>query len=87
MKKEHIDYKNQAIDYLQANFQGFGFQELKDVVINKDNCVFCGTCIALCPRIGMNEKEPTILEYDPECSACFRYCPRTYFPEEIFEKE
>jgi len=35
----------------------------------------------------MNEKEPKLLEYDPECSTCFRYCPRTYFPTEIFEKE
>jgi len=35
----------------------------------------------------MNEKEPKLLEYDPECSTCFRYCPRTYFPTEMFEKE
>jgi coenzyme F420 hydrogenase subunit beta len=35
----------------------------------------------------MNEKAPTLLEYDPECSTCFRYCPQTYFPEEMFEKE
>jgi coenzyme F420 hydrogenase subunit beta len=35
----------------------------------------------------MNEKAPKLLEYDPECSTCFRYCPRTYFPTEMFEKE
>jgi len=35
----------------------------------------------------MNEREPELLEYDPECSTCFRYCPRTYFPTEMFEKE
>jgi coenzyme F420 hydrogenase subunit beta len=79
--------KNQVKDYLQTNDLDIGFQDLNDLVINKQNCVFCGACISLCPRIGRNEKEPKLLEYDPECSTCFRYCPRTYFPTEIFEKE
>ena len=82
-----METKNQVIDYLQSKFLGIGFQELYDLVINKKNCVFCGTCTSLCPRIGMNKKEPTLLEYDPECSTCFKYCPRTYFPEDILEKE
>ena len=79
--------KNQVKDYLQTNDLDIGFQDLNDLVINKQNCVFCGACISLCPRIGRNEKEPKLLEYDPECSTCFRYCPRTYFPTEMFEKE
>jgi len=79
--------KNQVKNYLQTHDIDIGFQALNDLVIDKQNCVFCGACIALCPRIGMNEKEPKLLEYDPECSTCFRYCPRTYFPTEMFEKE
>ena len=81
------DTRNQMKDYLQSNFLGIGFQELHDLVISKDSCTHCGCCSALCPRICMNEKEPTLVEYDPECSTCFRYCPRTYFPEDIFEEE
>ncbi|MFW9881937.1 MAG: Coenzyme F420 hydrogenase/dehydrogenase, beta subunit C-terminal domain [Candidatus Thorarchaeota archaeon] len=87
MEKEKIDYINQVKDYLQSNFLGFGFQELKDVVISKNNCILCGTCSTLCPRIEANDKEPILLEYDPECSTCFRFCPRTYYPKEIFDKE
>ena len=82
-----METKSQVINYLQSNFLGIGFQELNDLVVNNQNCVLCGTCSSICPRIGMNEKEPTLLEYDPECSTCFRYCPQTYFPEEMFEKE
>ncbi|NVM17204.1 MAG: Coenzyme F420 hydrogenase/dehydrogenase, beta subunit C-terminal domain [Candidatus Lokiarchaeota archaeon] len=82
-----MEMKNQVKNYLQTNDIDIGFQDLNALVINKQNCVLCGSCISLCPRIGMNEKEPKLLEYDPECSTCFRYCPRTYFPTEMFEKE
>jgi len=82
-----MEMKNQVKNYLQTTDIDIGFQALNDLVIDKQNCVFCGACITLCPRIGMNEKEPKLLEYDPECSTCFRYCPRTYFPTEVFEKE
>ncbi len=82
-----MELKNQVKNYLQTNDIDIGFQALNDLVLDKQNCVFCGACISLCPRIGMNEKEPKLLEYDPECSTCFRYCPRTYFPTEMFEKE
>ncbi|MHA1242912.1 MAG: coenzyme F420 hydrogenase/dehydrogenase beta subunit N-terminal domain-containing protein [Promethearchaeota archaeon] len=87
MEKITMGMKNQVKNYLQTNDIDIGFQALNDLVIDKQNCVFCGACISLCPRIGMNEKEPKLLEYDPECSTCFRYCPRTYFPTEMFEKE
>ena len=85
MEKEKRKVKN----YLQSNFLGKGFQELNDLVIDKQNCVFCGTCTTLCPRIGFGKegKEPILLENDPECSTCFRYCPKAYYPEEMFEKE
>jgi len=82
-----MEDKNEVVNYLESNFLGIGFQGLRDHVINNQNCVLCGTCTSICPRIGMIEEEPTLLEYDPECSTCFRYCPQTYFPEEMFEKE
>ncbi|MFX0175605.1 MAG: Coenzyme F420 hydrogenase/dehydrogenase, beta subunit C-terminal domain [Candidatus Hodarchaeota archaeon] len=87
MKYKNRETKHQVIEYLQSYFLGIGFKELNELVIDKNNCVLCGTCTSLCPRISMNEKEPTLSEYDPECSTCFRYCPRTYFPKEMFEKE
>lgn len=87
MKYKNRETKHEVIEYLQSYFLGIGFQDLKDLVIDKNNCVFCGTCASLCPRIGINEKEIRLLEYDPECSTCFRYCPRTYFPKDMFEKE
>ncbi|MFW9872796.1 MAG: Coenzyme F420 hydrogenase/dehydrogenase, beta subunit C-terminal domain [Candidatus Thorarchaeota archaeon] len=87
MVDEKIETKSQVIDYLQSNFLGIGFQELNDLVISNQNCVFCGACISLCPRIGMNEKEPELIDNDPECSICFRYCSRTYFPEDLLQRE
>ncbi|MHA2290491.1 MAG: Coenzyme F420 hydrogenase/dehydrogenase, beta subunit C-terminal domain [Promethearchaeota archaeon] len=87
MEKINMGMKNQVKNYLQTHDLDIGFQDLNDLVINKQNCVFCGSCVSLCPRIGINEKEPKLLEYDPECSTCYRYCPRTYFPTEMFEKE
>lgn len=82
-----MDKKNQVIDYLQSYFLGIGFQELNDHVIDKKNCILCGMCTTLCPRIGMNEKKPMLIDYDPKCSTCFRYCPKTYFPEDVIKEE
>ncbi|MFX1551148.1 MAG: Coenzyme F420 hydrogenase/dehydrogenase, beta subunit C-terminal domain [Promethearchaeota archaeon] len=79
--------KKEVMEYLQEIELGIGFQDLFDNVINKDACVLCGACISLCPRIGMIDHKPILLESDPECSLCFKYCARTYFPEEMFEKE
>jgi len=81
--------KRKVKNYLQSNFLGKGFQELNDLVIDKKNCILCGLCATLCPRIGIEGKEPApkLLENDPECSTCFRYCPKAYYPEEMFEKE
>ena len=74
-------------DYFHCNISEFGFQDLHDLVVRKDNCVLCGTCISICPRIGINGNEPSLLDYDPECSLCYKYCAQTYFPKEFFEKE
>ena len=87
MIDQNKETKLQLIEYLQSYFLGVGFNELNYHVIDKHNCVLCGTCSSLCPRIVMNEKEPILLNYDPECSTCFKYCPRTYFPEDLFDNE
>ncbi|MFX0081151.1 MAG: Coenzyme F420 hydrogenase/dehydrogenase, beta subunit C-terminal domain [Candidatus Hodarchaeota archaeon] len=79
--------KEHMIDYLQCDISSFGFQDLYDLVISKKNCVNCGACLSICPRIGLNENEPILIDYDPQCSLCFKYCPRTFFPKELFEKE
>ncbi|MHA1688219.1 MAG: Coenzyme F420 hydrogenase/dehydrogenase, beta subunit C-terminal domain [Promethearchaeota archaeon] len=72
---------------LNSDLLGIGFQTLKESIVNENNCVLCGLCASLCPRIEMNEVSPLLLEYDPECSMCFRYCTRTHFPMDIVEKE
>jgi coenzyme F420 hydrogenase subunit beta len=82
-----MESKDEFIEFLQTTEIGVGFQDLYDHVINKNACVFCGACISICPRIGVKEGKPILLENDPECSMCFKYCARTYFPEEIFERE
>lgn len=74
-------------DYFHCDISEYGFQDLHDLVISKNNCVLCGTCMSICPRIGINENEPLLLDYDPECSLCYKYCAKTYFPEKFFEKE
>ena len=79
--------KEQMIDYLQCDISSFKFQDLYELVISKKNCVNCGACLAICPRIGINENKPALIDYDPECSLCFKYCPRTFFPKSLFEKE
>jgi coenzyme F420 hydrogenase subunit beta len=82
-----VETKEDVREYLQNVDLGIGFRDLYDNVINKDACVLCGACISICPRIGMKDYKPVLLESDPECSLCFKYCARTYFPEEMFEKE
>ena len=79
--------KEQMIDYLQCDISSFRFQDLYDLVISKQNCVNCGACLAICPRIGIKENKPKLIDYDPECSLCYKYCPKTFFPKELFEKE
>ena len=84
---EEMEMKKEMFDYLQSNSLGIGFQELCDFVINQNNCVLCGACVSLCPRIGINKQKPTLLEYDPECSMCVSYCARTFFPEDEFKND
>jgi len=73
-------------EYLETHDMGFGFQELSNSIIDKDMCNMCGACISICPRISVNSTKPKLIDYDPECSTCLKYCPRTYFPEELFKR-
>ncbi|MFW9949152.1 MAG: Coenzyme F420 hydrogenase/dehydrogenase, beta subunit C-terminal domain [Candidatus Thorarchaeota archaeon] len=82
-----METKEQMIDYLQCDVSSFGFQDLYDLVISKNNCISCGICVSICPRLSIEENYPTLTQYDPECSLCYKYCPRTYFPEDLFENE
>jgi len=79
--------KEQMIDYLQCDISSFNFQDLYDLVISKENCINCGACLAICPRISINENEPKLIDYDPECSLCYKYCPQTFFPKKLLRKE
>ena len=82
-----METKEDIIDYLQSIDMGIGFQDLNEHVISKNACIFCGACISLCPRIGVRDNKPVLIDSDPECSMCFKYCARTYFPEEMFEQD
>ena len=79
--------KEQMANYFQCDISSFGFRDLYDLVISKNNCINCGACLSICPRIGIVNNEPTLIDYDPECSLCYKYCPRTFFPKKLFEKE
>ncbi|GAI82360.1 unnamed protein product [marine sediment metagenome] len=63
-----MDNKEEFIDYLQTTDAGNGFQNLSDHIINKDVCVFCGACVSLCPRIGVKDEKPVLIDSCPECS-------------------
>jgi len=79
--------KEQMIEYMQCEISSYGFRDLFDLVISKQNCVNCGACLSICPRIGVEGNTPILKDYDPECSLCFKYCTRTFFPRDLFEKE
>lgn len=78
--------KEQLLEYLRLFDSNLGFRELNEFVIQREICTLCGTCLALCPRIGVKEEKPALVAYDPECSMCIRFCSRTYFPDQILEK-
>lgn len=79
--------KNQEDFSLSSELLGIGFKDLNELVVEQKNCILCGLCSSLCPRIGLDKEKPTLLEYDPECSMCLRMCSRTNFPKELIEKK
>lgn len=58
------------------------FKYLKDVVslkLNKEKCVGCGMCLAVCPHqiFSLEGKKAVIVDKDAcmECGACEMNCP------------
>lgn len=48
------------------------------IVIDKEKCDFCGTCVAICPEncIELLEREIHIIENQcTECKLCIYVCP------------
>ncbi|MDE7169991.1 MAG: 4Fe-4S dicluster domain-containing protein, partial [Mucispirillum sp.] len=56
-----------------------GFKELKDTVIDKQLCCFCGTCIGVCPSEYIGYKDENIVNNDNkkciDCKMCIKVCP------------
>ncbi len=48
-------------------------------VVDKDECVGCGTCVEDCPEeaITMNDEEIAVVDADKctECGTCVESCP------------
>ncbi|TFF88748.1 MAG: hypothetical protein EU549_02425 [Promethearchaeota archaeon] len=88
MINAHQNVKNigEMKEYLETRHMGLGFTELSKSIIDKGLCNMCGACFSICPRISMNSIKPKLVDYDPECSMCLKYCPRTYFPEDLFKE-
>ncbi|MFQ6088463.1 MAG: Coenzyme F420 hydrogenase/dehydrogenase, beta subunit C-terminal domain [Candidatus Methanofastidiosia archaeon] len=64
-----------------------GFEDLEFQVISQELCSFCGTCINLCPRIGIGELKPMLIDYCTECGMCYAYCHRVGFPRVALLKQ
>jgi len=68
-----------------------GFSDLKREVVAKRICCLCGTCVAFCDKIKINERkdeeEPGFVEdYDTVCGLCYAFCPRTFLPLSEIER-
>lgn len=68
-------------------FFEYGFAHLKRDVILKELCSMCGACVAVCPRIGLENSNPKLLEYDPHCGMCYAFCPKTFIPSSEVEEK
>jgi len=71
---------DKGIDYL--NKQGVKIDLLsKDIVVNWDECIQCGACVAQCPTKALFIKDRKTMEvdFDPAkciaCEFCIRPCP------------
>jgi len=47
------------------------------VLINKETCDFCGTCVAVCPKICIDvyEADIEVTAECIECDICVAVCP------------
>ncbi|MCD6383358.1 MAG: 4Fe-4S binding protein [Thermoplasmata archaeon] len=48
------------------------------IIIDKEKCLWCGTCVGVCPVLAMTLKE-TYVDVDQErctsCGICVKACP------------
>ena len=59
----------------------FGFENLKNLVIDRGLCTVCGTCIGICPQqcLGLayenEEPLPALVGECTSCGLCVKACP------------
>ena len=64
----------------------FGFDELKNLVINRGLCTVCGTCIGICPQESLGlfykneEPLPDLKGECTNCGLCYKVCPGSDVP-------
>lgn len=64
-----------------------GPTELKEKVLDRDQCPACGLCVGLCPYIRtINERVAFIHPCGREEGRCFRLCPRTGTDPEALDR-
>ena len=48
------------------------------IKVDKNKCIYCGGCVAVCPVNALTLKE-TFIECDPKkcvkCATCKKFCP------------
>jgi len=79
----------QALDYLR----GLGVTInlfTTDIIYNKDKCVDCGACIAVCPTNAISMEEPSWeLTFDASkcvrCKQCVPACPLRAINIDVFQ--
>ncbi len=63
------------------------YDDLRENVINMQNCVLCGACEYICPEnlISIKDRKPLKKrrKCPVDCHACFTVCPRAFVPEEL----
>jgi len=64
------------------------FTNLIEDVVNRNSCVACGTCEAVCPVnvIKLDNFIPTLVGTCIECGICYNNCPRTNFDDDALEE-
>ncbi len=65
------------------------FDDLKSDIIDKDLCVSCGTCEAVCPVnvIELQNGVPKLVGKCIECGICYGNCPSASFDEQEIEEK
>lgn len=64
------------------------FTDLVEDVVDKNLCVSCGTCVAVCPVnvIELEDGVPSLVGDCIECGLCYANCPRTDFSVDAMDE-